>query len=189
MDKNINRYDIPKKYGDKMLSLINRFHYEGNINMVKTDIDISFTVISETEADFYDMLPCSSLSPKILDPVLFIRSKKFIGHLKDINKKGKKIDIKNLNLNLINILTIISNIEFIEKLLVIKDVCIYIGYSSRVYRINTTTIIKYSPYFNIFKGFNTKLENETEILNKSHNLWLETKKDPNNKIFASDILE
>jgi len=191
MDKNINRYDVPKKNGDKMLSLINRFHYRGSIDMIKTDENISFTVISDSDIDFYDMLPSSSLLPKILDPSIFIRSKKFINMLKSLNKnkKTKKIDIGELNLDLITILIIVSNIEQIERLLVIKDVCIYIGYYSKIYRIDKNSIIRYSPYFNIFKGFNSKWERETEILNKFHKLWLDTKKDPNNKIFISDILE
>lgn len=192
MKKNINKYNIKHKYGDKLISLINYYHYTGTIDMVKTNDYVSFTVISNIVDDFYDIIPYSTLNKKVLNKLDKNKSLVLIDKIKQLIISKLKIDsIKELNLNFLQILNYISNFSIITKLLFIKNICIYIGviYNNKknIIRITESNIELYTPTFSIFNGFSGDYD-EIDKLNIYHKEWLINKNNVTDKIFNSDII-
>lgn len=186
MKSSINRYIVKRKYGDKMLSLINRFHYRGDISMTKDSDKIVYTVSSDREEDFYDILPSygldrTDISDRLKNAYLFIKK-----CIQSDSRSKLNNSIADFNLIFDDIMCIISNIDNADKLLIIDNLCVYIGIQNRVYRLDHTHVSRYCPQFDMFKGF---IGDNLEInyLNKIHLKWLNNSM--KGDLFVSDKID
>lgn len=189
MKKEVNRYSVKKKNGDRLLSLINRYHYNGDINVIKTEDNIIFTVTSDPENDYYNILPDNNyfdnnikLNNKLKKVLFYINNELN----KNNNDNNDNIDLINFNLTFSDIILIVSSMLNIKKLLIINFICIYIGFNNKILRINHHGITKNIPFFNVFDGFSGKTY-DVEYLNEIHKLWIN--KNIKNDIFTNNFVD
>lgn len=181
MNSCVNRYSVPKRHGDRMLSLINKYHSTGVIDMMKTEKDIVFTVVSDPERDFFDCIPETNIKNKNKNenniknkPDFACESsiqKDIMRLLKSIIVRSGDISIQFKNARFRDILEVCEKLDA-EKILIIDNICIFIGINNKVYYVDHKTGRRTVPKLDIFKGFVEMDEIGVNYLNILHETWL-----------------